>query len=566
VPNHIAANKPESHESSAKSPAHESSVKSPAKKVPNHIAANKPESHESSAKSPAHESSVKSPVEESFAKSPAHESDAKSPVPSHVAANKPESHESSAKSPVDESSVKSPVNESSAESQSHESSAKSPVQKPSDESTNEVQEANGKEVDATMYAFSANLAANTSYSDETTMVFGTVLANIGGLYINNSGQFVCPDDGLFVFMWSIQKADSLGYPNMRCITSLRQSNVIFKNGPKTTYYSTVPSGSTEMMTVLQCTQLTAVTIVTESWSDSEQLSAFDSKSSFSGFKLQSSIAFTAEVSTPQDLFPDGKVIFGRVLADFGDNYDPIHGFFRCPDDGIYAFSVSAYTTNSTTPWSVSRLMKEGQLVVNGPITYIATATIDSGSSSITAVVQCTAGHSVYVETQKTHHFQFNSYAPTLTSFTGFKLYDASDSNAVAFTAVMSANFTAASDLQNFPINQVVTNIGNAYDGSLFAFICPDTDFYMFTWTSASVYGGEADVALFKEDQQIRHLYLSPQTVDNELGTSGSSTHSAIVQCSASNRFQLKLLRASGRVFLGGYTLFSGYKLPGDFIP
>ena len=320
-----------------------------------------------------------------------------------------------------------------------------------------------------------------------------------------------------------------------------------------------------MMAVLPCSTSppTAVTIVSVQWSETVPISVYHAESMFSGFKLSSSIAFTVELSQNQYVFDGGRIMCDRVLTNTGGYYDDINGFFKCPDDDIYVFGVSVYTTDATTPWSVSRIMKNKDIIVQGPISYIATDTYDGGSSAIAVLLQCTNGHSIYVETQSAHNFSHNSYAPGLTSFTGYKLYGASQ-DAIAFTAIMTNNHTATSDDQPFLFDLVITNIGDAFDPTFSVFTCPDNDYYFFSWSVTANFGGaNSGVDLFIDDTRTRRCHLTEQSTDDDSETSGTCFTSHIMKCSLGSRVQVSSRHVvEGRIFLGGYTMFAGHKIPG----
>eukprot|EP00923_Selenidium_pygospionis_P004489 GHVN01007276.1.p1 GENE.GHVN01007276.1~~GHVN01007276.1.p1 ORF type:complete len:453 (+),score=11.24 GHVN01007276.1:134-1360(+) len=404
--------------------------------------------------------------------------------------------------------------------------------------------------------------------DDSNIVFDSELTNVGGFYYSTSGQFVCPDDWIYVFSWTIMKTKDTP-EDMQCTTALRQTGIDRKYGPKTTYYGTYYSGMTSMTSVVECTLGTAVTVVSKPWSETIPGATFHGSSmthtSFSGFKLQTSIAFTVELSKDLDVFDGGRIMFDDVLYDFGGHYDVILGGFYCPDDGIYVFSLSTHTSDPTTPWSVSRLMKDGKVVVLGPITHRATSTHDSGSSSISTVVQCEAGKSIYIETQSAHDFPHNSYTSKLTSFTGFKLFDGSDPTAVAFTAVLGRNHTANADGLPLPMEQIIINIGGAYDPMQSAFVCPDDAYYVFTWSVTANSGGSTSHIFFYMDNSfVTSVIPNHQTSDDATGTTGTASTSVIVQCQQASLFQLRVREATGSVLLAGYTHFSGYKVPGIY--
>ena len=324
-------------------------------------------------------------------------------------------------------------------------------------------------------AFSAEMSTDASLVANVPIVFDRIITHAGGLYFNNTGQFVCANDELYVFIWSTLKASRSDIPGMRCIAKLRSGGIDTKYGPKTSYYGTANSGATEITTVLPCTTSppTAVSIMSAPWTEYENSVAVyrgEGWTSFSGFRLQTPIAFTVELSQDQYLTAGSKIRFDRVLYNFGDYYDTINHSFKCPDDGVYVFSISTHTKDPATPWSVSHLMIQGELVVQGPITYIATSSYDSGSASSNAVLQCTQGFSIYVEAQAAHDFILNSYGSELTAFTGYKLYDVVE-GAFAFMAVMTNNFTISYENQPFIYDEIITNVGGAFDASASRFLC-----------------------------------------------------------------------------------------------
>ena len=418
---------------------------------------------------------------------------------------------------------------------------------------------------ASLTAFSADLPTSKELRDDVIIVFNRVLANEGGLYNRDSGEFQCEDDAVHIFLWSIRKSNVPDAEGMRCIAKLQTDGTDLKFGPKTNYYSTISSGAAEMISVTQCTPSTAISIMTVPWSEViGTRSVFHAdQTMFSGFKLQEQTAFTIELSSDVYLFPNSRIQFDQVLSNIGRHYDVVNNRFKCPDEGIYVFSVFIHTTDPSTPWSVVRLMMENEVVVQGPITYAATNDYDSGTASVTAVVQCGQDTSVYVEAQNAHDFPYNSYSSKLTSFTGFKLYNATE-GAVAFTTVMSNNQSIISENQTFTLDNIITNIGNAYNGNLSQFVCPDDNYYLFTWAGTANYGG-GHIDLYMDDTLVKRLPLTRQLNSDSSGTSGTSSISVMKQCETGSIVKLVGQDVdSSRVYLAGYVYFSGYKIPGQW--
>ena len=409
--------------------------------------------------------------------------------------------------------------------------------------------------------FSAELSSRAELAGGSPIVFDTVITNEGGLYFPNSGQFLCPNADFYIFIWTLRKASVSDLPGMRCISKLTMGGTDLTLGPNTSYRSAASSGAAEMMAVVQCSASppAAVTVVSVLWSETPGSTSIYQQpdSSFSGFELKTLIGFMVELSDNQVLIPGSRLRFDKVITNIGGHFDVINNYFRCPEHGLYVFSVITYTSDLSTPWSASRLMKDNDVVLQGPITYMATSYYDSGSASTTAVLQCTQGGSVYVEAQETFNFTHNSYGAEFTSFSGFKLYNAA-SEAVAFTVVMSQNLTIfGEDLVTIAFDEVVTNLGDAFNVSESHFMCPDDEYYLFTWGATAVFGAGV-VNLFKDDDNswLTRLYLTRQNPDDASGTSGSSSTSRIIKCSMDSKFYLKAGGAvNDTVFFEGYTTY-----------
>ena len=113
-----------------------------------------------------------------------------------------------------------------------------------------------------VYAFTAELSEEKQVSDGSPVIFNNVSVNEGGMYVKNSGQFVCPDDGVYMFIWA---AKAYINSSSRCIVSLSMGGFDIKYGPKTSIYRSVSNWNvnSEMITVLQCRHepISAVTVV-----------------------------------------------------------------------------------------------------------------------------------------------------------------------------------------------------------------------------------------------------------------------------------------------------------------
>ena len=414
-------------------------------------------------------------------------------------------------------------------------------------------------------AFSSDLSANKELVGGVPIVFDRVTVNVGNLYVNTSGQFICEDTSLYVFVWTLMKAISEELEGMRCISELRSGGETRKYGPKTSYETTTRvSGVVEMTALVRCATLpfTAVTVQTVPWSqDVGSNSVYRGQyTTFSGFRLQENIAFAVELSQDQYLFPESRLRFDNVLTNLGGHYDTLHHYFICPDNGLYVFSVTTQTPDPATPWSVSRLLMDGEVIVEGPITYTTTQSYDSGSASTTVVLQCVEDTTIYVEAQAAHDFPYNSYGARLTSFTGYKLYDVVE-DAVAFSVVMTQNHTTQYEQHPLVFDKVLTNVGNAFDVSSTSFKCPDDDYYLFTWGSAADVGGSNS----QLDLRMEGIFIQPLIFmrSEDIATTGSSSISEVVKCETGYWVRVQGRLVGETIYLGGYTTFSGFKIPGE---
>ena len=54
-----------------------------------------------------------------------------------------------------------------------------------------------------MVAFMAELSKETSVYENSTIPFNQLLVDTSRRFSNLTGVFVCPDDGIYMFMWSV---------------------------------------------------------------------------------------------------------------------------------------------------------------------------------------------------------------------------------------------------------------------------------------------------------------------------------------------------------------------------
>ena len=413
-----------------------------------------------------------------------------------------------------------------------------------------------------VYAFSAEMSSAAAFLGGDPMVFDETVTNEGGLYNESNGQFQCVDDSVYVFTWTANRHGSSG-SNDRCTSALKLGNHEVKFGPKTNYHYSTSGGTSLMSAVVQCrtSPRTAVTVNAATYNCPYCYYSRE-MTSFSGFRLarpSDAVAFTAELSADVNIYPGTRIIFDDPITNIGDHYTPAHGFFRCPRDGLYVFTVTThtpYTSEASMQWSSSRLVVDGEIVALGPLTYPATSTQDSGSSSITVALELEAGQDVWVEANQAYNFQYgNVYGAQLTSFTGFYLNADSNNNNVAFSAVLSHNHTSAGYVV---LDKVLSNAGRAYNPSTGEFTCPDDAFYMF------IYGGVNDIGstilyLHLNGNAEQGVYFTYTSTANTPRTSGNAAQARVLRCSTGDLLQL--YRSGTFPQLAEYTIFTGFRLP-----
>ena len=416
-----------------------------------------------------------------------------------------------------------------------------------------------------VFAFTAELSNNQEISPGLPIIFDVSPVNEGERYYNTSGQFFCTDDAIYVFVWSLQRTGGV-----HGVSTLRLGGEGLLDGPQTSYYSNeFFSGSTQMSAVIQCrtNPFSAVTVASALSNDPTPV--FGSHfTSFSGFRLgelDQVVGFTAQLSRDTFVYPGGRVIFDDVLCDFSDHYENLHGYFRCPDNGIYGFTVSTHFPNPLTApiqWSVSRIVFNGKTFLQGPMTYGATDENESGTATVQALLQCELGKDVYIESQAAFDFESSKYGAGLTSFTGFGLCHDNCSDYVAFTAVLSFNDTISDS--PLVLDNVLTNVGSAYDPSNGRFRCPDDLLYMFSWSATSS-SGSCSVDLYIDSTFVKGNYMNYRTGSTGmLGTSGTASMSTIVRCSTGSIVTLRGMGLStSRFLLADFTTFSGFRIPGQ---
>ena len=233
----------------------------------------------------------------------------------------------------------------------------------------------------------------------------------------------------------------------------------------------------------------------------------------------------------------------------------------CPGGGIFVFTWTIQANLTTR--AAAALVVDGAEYMLGPLSYngdLDFLTPNSGTSSTTAVVQCTAGRILYVEGRQTDElYPSNIFDAGATSLTGYRVGNA---GTIAFTA-RTTQPQEAEEGKSIIYDEELINVGGHYQSTTGKFVCPDDDYYFFTWSvlndqRVTFTHLEMDGNVIKEGPSTSYTGGGGQQ-----GVSGTSSMSTVFQCSAGS--QVGVVFSSQR--WGGVTLdpfyntLSGWKVP-----
>lgn len=129
------------------------------------------------------------------------------------------------------------------------------------------------------------------------------------------------------------------------------------------------------------------------------------------------IGFTAYVETKRTYNIFEPVIFETTLSNIGNAYDSHSSIFTCPVTGVYVITVSV----TGRPGTVSdvNIMQDNQWLVSA---YADSAADHISAATMTAVVECTSGQRIWVESAQlsTTYGDHVAYWRS-TAFSGFLL-------------------------------------------------------------------------------------------------------------------------------------------------
>ena len=140
-------------------------------------------------------------------------------------------------------------------------------------------------------------------------------------------------------------------------------------------------------------------------------------------------------------------------------------------------------------------------------------------------------------------------------FTGKKqIKNLADLKEVAFSARVSEHLTDLQPQEIIVFDQLITNIGEAYDPSSGVFTCPLSGTYQLFVTVLSGFNTKVESGLVVNDIEVARLYSGAQNAH------GSSTAAMIFLLKKGDRVSVRVLYQPTSHVHGIYSTFSGYLL------
>ena len=383
-------------------------------------------------------------------------------------------------------------------------------------------------------------------------------------------MFFCNSAELFVLMWSLHSL-TVYRGDQQAKARLHLGEKEIKYGPMTEIshatYDLDSYGSSMMMAVAYCEEGAGFRLEAQRWSDNENITTYSAgNSSFTGFRIShfigEEVAFMAETREDISIFPGHPINFKNRLLDTGDNFHPIFGYFRCPDNAVYAFSWSLQAKGMFK--GEASLYKEYVQVFKGPGTnklhQSSYPTPNSGTARSHAIIQCSQGDDIYImnEEPDVNKEDYTELEKTLTSFSGYKI--GIESNVIAFSAILEEDQLVVVDTI-IKYNNATLNTGGHYRPTIGSFMCPNNNFFVFMWTLQLSSHFSVYIHLVKDGVEVK---AGPATTYCGHGTGGTASMSAVVQCTVDAAISVQVehnkYHAMNPYFAGGYNYFSGFEL------
>ncbi|KAL4226975.1 hypothetical protein ACF0H5_014951 [Mactra antiquata] len=136
------------------------------------------------------------------------------------------------------------------------------------------------------------------------------------------------------------------------------------------------------------------------------------------------------------------------------------------------------------------------------------------------------------------------------------LRQAENESPIAFTASLGNHFQHAGINQAFRFENVITNVGGAYDKFTGVFKAPLAGVYVFSTTVVAMNEIHAHAALFKNDQQLNIMY-----VGSRVGNADTSSATITLELQTGDDISVRAIQNDGTAFYGdNHNLFTGFLL------
>ena len=137
--------------------------------------------------------------------------------------------------------------------------------------------------DEQIIAFHARLSTHSYVLNRQTIVFDNALVNKGNFYIPYLGVFMCPDDAVYLFAWSV-RLESEGSSKRAPVVQLMMAGEVAKSGPKGQKISSHFSSSSTQA-IVQCEEEKGIYLQAVTSPANSPLYFHYSFCSFIGFRL-----------------------------------------------------------------------------------------------------------------------------------------------------------------------------------------------------------------------------------------------------------------------------------------
>ncbi|XP_048238284.1 complement C1q tumor necrosis factor-related protein 4-like [Haliotis rufescens] len=401
-------------------------------------------------------------------------------------------------------------------------------------------------------AFSAGLSHHVTLPVGNTVKYDHVFTNIDNAYDPTTGEFTCPQTGIYVFQYH-----SLSRSNETLWVSLYQDYMYVNTAYAHTTNDFAAAGNDA---VLHLTRGDHVSIQSEGDDGVSLYGAPDEiYCTFSGYLISpiieetpvidaaTEVAFSAGLSHHQSLTGGQTVVYNRIITNVGNAYNPATGVFTCPISGAYVFQYHAMSRQDSTLYL--------ELYLNDK--YISSAyghTItDYASGSNSGILELNKGDAVSVKAAA--GYQTDLYGQVYEVYSTFSAAQDVSQFETAFSAGLTTHLTLQAGATVI-YDKVFTNIGNAYDNKTGVFTCPQTGIYVFQYHGLSMSDDTLWLELYHNYNYVSSAYAH---TDSDFASAGNSVilhlfKGDTVMVNAEQDQESNLYGVSDEV----YCTFSGY--------